>query len=130
MTPKGKKERTLKYRYMEKFSQITKKYFCETLSNYPSILVSAGMANEYFIEDRSNDIILACESINANNDNTRTGKLKSNCIEFKNKHDEISRLYFDQTDTKYTFYNLENIYICRIHYNSIDKCRYIIYKTI
>lgn len=115
---------------MEKFKQITKKYFCQTLCNHPSILVSSGMANEYFIDNRLNDIILACESINANNDNTRTGKLKSNCIEFKNKRDEISRLYFDQIDTKYTFYNLENMYICRIHYKSIEKCRYIIYTTI
>ena len=115
---------------MEKFNQITKKYFCETLCNNPSILVSSGMANEYFIEDRLNDIISACESINANNDNTRTGKQKSNCIEFTNKHNEISRLYFDQIDTNYTFYNLSNIYICRIHYKSIDKYRYIIYTTI
>ena len=101
---------------MEKFKQITKKYFCQTLCNHPSILVSSVMANEYFIDNRLNDIILACESINANNDNTRTGKLKSNCIEFKNKRDEISRLYFDQIDTKYTFYNLGNMYICQIHY--------------
>lgn len=115
---------------MEKFKQITKKYFCETLCNLPSILVSSGMANEYFVDDRLNDIILACESINANNDNTRTCKQKSNCIEFINKHNEISRLYFDQKDTKYTFYNLGNIYISRIHYKSIDKYRYIIYKTI
>ena len=113
---------------MEKFKQITKKYFCQTLCNHPSILVSSGMANEYFIEDRLNDIILACES--TNNDNTRTGKQKSNCIEFTNKHNEISRLYFDQIDTNYTFYNLSNIYICRIHYKSIDKYRYIIYTTI
>lgn len=115
---------------MEKFSQITKKYFVETLCNHPSILVSSGMANEYFIDNRLNDIILACESINANNDNTRTGKQKSNCIEFTNTRNEISRLYFDQIDTKYVFYNVGNIYICRIHYKSIDKCRYIIYKTI
>lgn len=115
---------------MEKFKQITKKYFCETLCNYTSILVSSGMANEYFIDNRLNDIVLACESINANNDNTRTGKQKSNCIEFINQKGEISKLYFDQIDTNYTFYNLSNIYICRIHYKSIDKYRYIIYKTI
>lgn len=115
---------------MENFIKITKKHFCETLCNQSSIFVSSGIANESFLTDKLTEIIAACNNIDANNDNTRTGKLKSNCIEFINQQNEISRLYFDQIDTNYTFYNLSNIYLCRIHYKSADYYRYIIYKAV
>ena len=115
---------------MEQFTQITKKYFCDTICRTPSIFVGSGMANGFFLQDRSKDIITECKGIDIEKAAQRIGKMKSNAIEFADQQGEISRLGFDQVDTKDTFFSLENILICRRYYKSLDKYRYVIYMTV
>ena len=114
---------------MEQFTQITKKYFCDTICRIPSIFVGSGMANEFFLQDRCKDIVTKCKGIDVEKATQRIGKMKSNAIEFTDQQGEISRIGFDQVNTKDTFFNLGNIFICRRYYKDSDKYRYIIYTT-
>ena len=114
---------------MEQFTQITKKYFCDTVCGVPSIFVGSGIANEAFLQDRREDIMTECKGIDIDKAVQRIGKMKSNAIEFSDQQGEISRLGFDQVDTKDTFFNMENIFICRRYYKEQDKYRYMIYMT-
>ena len=115
---------------MEQFTQITKRYFCDTVCRIPSIFVGSGMANEAFLQDRREDIATECKGIDVEKATLRIGKMKSNAIEFTDQQGEISRLGFDQVDTKDTFFILENIFVCRRYYKGLDKYRYMIYMTV
>lgn len=115
---------------MGKFVQITKKYFCDALCRDTSILVNSGMAKSSFLEDRFDDIVDVCESIDVDNETQRIGKMRSNFIEFTTESGETSRLGFDQKNTKYEFFNHADIFVCKQTYMDEPKSRYTLYRLV